>query len=561
MTPVEKYNLWLENLSDDSPMKEELLKIKGDEKEITDRFYDDIAFGTAGLRGILGVGSNRMNELTVSRATKGIANYILSSHEDKNKGVVFAYDCRHNSKEFAYLAAEILTKNGIKVYLFPSLRPTPELSFLVRYLNTIAGINMTASHNPKEYNGYKVYWKDGAQISGEISKGISDKIEQIPLFDKIEKMDLKEAEDKNLLIWLGDEMDDKFLSYVKSMSMCQGNKLDKDISFVYTPLNGAGSIPLKTLFKDYGYTNVHIVKEQEDPDPDFTTVGYPNPEFKESFKLSEELAKKVDATLIIATDPDADRMAIEVRDDKGEYIHLNGNQTGALIISYMAENLKKQGKLKDKSFMVKSIVTSDMGKTICKDYGIETFEALTGFKNLCGRIPSLQSKGYTFFFAYEESVGCAPGVEIRDKDGVTAAILILELASSLKKQGKTLYTYLNELYEKYGYFVDYSRSIVLKGERGKKQINEIMAKFRDKNLSSFGPYKIEKTIDYIDGYEDISPSNVLRFYIDSSTWFSVRPSGTEPKIKFYFYTAKETKAASYGIIKELTDEVFKFSGV
>lgn len=559
MTPMENYELWLKNLSDEDPLKEELLNIKGNEKEIVDRFYKTITFGTAGLRGILGAGSNRMNTLTVGRATEGIANYILKSKEDVNRGVVFAYDCRHNSKEFAYLAASILVAKGIKVYLFPSLRPTPELSYLVRQLRTISGVNMTASHNPKEYNGYKVYWKDGAQISGEISKGMSKEIEALSLFKRPKTMDLKEAEDKGLLVWLGEDMDKKFLDYVKSMSMIPESELDKSISFVYTPLNGAGSIPMKTIISDYGYKECHIVKEQENPDPDFTTVGYPNPEYHEAFLLAEKLAKKVSAELIIATDPDSDRMAVEIRDDKGEYLQLNGNQTGALIISHMARSLKKAGKLKDNSFMVKSIVTSDMGKTICSDYGIKTYEALTGFKNICGRIPDLQKQGYNFFFAYEESVGCAPGEEIRDKDGVTAGFLMLELAASLKKEGKTLYEYLNELFKRYGYFKEHPYSLVLEGEEGQKKIDSIMDKFRNGKLNNFGKFKVEKVIDYINGYEDIPASNVLRFFIDEGTWFAVRPSGTEPKLKFYFYTKKSSKKEADETIEKLSAEVLKYT--
>ncbi len=535
MNVKETYNFWLENLPEEDPMKKELLEIRGDEAEITDRFYQDIVFGTAGLRGICGAGTNRMNELTVGRATAGLGDYIIKSGQDKTRGVVFAYDCRYHSKEFSYLAASILTAKGIKVYIFPSLRPTPELSFAIRELNAVSGINMTASHNPKEYNGYKVYFDDGAQISGEVSEGILSEIQKYSLFDKFEKMDIDEAEKKGLLVTLGDDMDRKYLDYVKSLSQREDPELDKTVGVVYTPLNGAGSIPLSKVMEERGFDNFFLVKEQKDPDPDFTTVPFPNPEDSRAFELAEKLGKEKNADVLIATDPDSDRMAVEIRGPEGKYIPLNGNQTGGMLINYMAESSKEKGKLPPKSAMIKSIVTGNFGKTICEAYGIAVYEALTGFKNICGRIPGIQEAGYTYFFGYEESIGCAPGEKVRDKDGISAGMLISEMAAYYKKKGISMYEALQDLYKKYGYFSEDQVSFVLKGKEGQEKINRIMDVFRKETPASFGDVKVSSVIDYLNGYKDIPASNVLIFYMEDGSWFAMRPSGTEPKIKFYFY--------------------------
>ncbi|MCR5025527.1 MAG: phospho-sugar mutase, partial [Lachnospiraceae bacterium] len=487
------------------------------------------------LRGICGAGTNRMNELTVGRATAGLGDYIIKSGQDKTRGVVFAYDCRYHSKEFSYLAASILTAKGIKVYIFPSLRPTPELSFAIRELNAVSGINMTASHNPKEYNGYKVYFDDGAQISGEVSEGILSEIQKYSLFDKFEKMDIDEAEKKGLLVTLGDDMDRKYLDYVKSLSQREDPELDKTVGVVYTPLNGAGSIPLSKVMEERGFDNFFLVKEQKDPDPDFTTVPFPNPEDSRAFELAEKLGKEKNADVLIATDPDSDRMAVEIRGPEGKYIPLNGNQTGGMLINYMAESSKEKGKLPPKSAMIKSIVTGNFGKTICEAYGIAVYEALTGFKNICGRIPGIQEAGYTYFFGYEESIGCAPGEKVRDKDGISAGMLISEMAAYYKKKGISMYEALQDLYKKYGYFSEDQVSFVLKGKEGQEKINRIMDVFRKETPASFGDVKVSSVIDYLNGYKDIPASNVLIFYMEDGSWFAMRPSGTEPKIKFYFY--------------------------
>ncbi len=534
----EGYAYWLEKLEKTDLMYQELDGIRNDPEGITDRFYQNIVFGTAGLRGICGAGPNRMNVLTVGRATQGIANYILSSGEDPLKGVVIAYDCRYYSKEFSELAAEILTGNGIRVYLFPSLRPTPELSYAIRELGAVSGINMTASHNPKEYNGYKVYWKDGAQISGEISEGMLEKIEELDFFDPFSKLSLEEAKEKGLLFMLGEEMDRSYLDYIKTLGQYDGDSLDKSVEIIYTPLNGAGSLPMERLAKERGFVNVTILPEQKDPDPEFTTVPYPNPEDPRAFALSEKLGKERGAEVLIATDPDADRMAIEVADGRGDYLPLNGNKTGALLIAYLAKAKKEKGSLSDREAMIKSIVTGNFGRAICEKNGIEVFEALTGFKNICGRIPELEEKGYRYFFGYEESIGCAPGEKVRDKDGISAAMLVMEMAAWLKKQNKSILAFLEELYQEYGYYEEGQLSLVLKGKEGQEKIGRIMESFRSME-KRLGSLKIEKRIDYKDGYEDIPPQNALKFILTDGSWFAARPSGTEPKIKFYFYSRDE----------------------
>ena len=559
MTAAEGYEYWLKNLEKSDSMYQELESIRNDAEEITDRFYQDIVFGTAGLRGICGAGRNRMNVLTVGRATRGIAEYILSSGEDPKRGVVIAYDCRYHSKEFSELAAEILTGKGIRVYLFPSLRPTPELSYAIRMLGAVSGINMTASHNPKEYNGYKVYWKDGAQISGEISDGMLQKIEALDFFDSFSRLPLKEAEERGLLTMLGEEMDRSYLDYVKSLAQRDGDSLDKSVAIVYTPLNGAGSLPMEQLAKERGFTNFVLLPEQKDPDPDFSTVPYPNPEDPSAFAYSEKLGKEKGAEVLIATDPDADRMAIELSDGKGGYLFLNGNKTGALLIAYLAEARKEKGLLTEKEAMIKSIVTGDFGRAICENNGIEVFEALTGFKNICGRIPELEEKVYQYFFGYEESIGCAAGEKVRDKDGISAAMLVMEMAAWLKKQKKSILDYLEELYQTYGYYEEGQVSLVLKGKEGQEQIGRIMEAFRQTE-KKIGSLEIEQLIDYQNGYEDIPPQNALKFLLTDGSWFAVRPSGTEPKIKFYYYSwDKDKKEKAQLRCRQMEEEVDRFA--
>lgn len=557
MNTNQVYEQWLKHLSEEDPMHGELAAIRGDEQEIADRFYQEIVFGTAGLRGICGAGTNRMNALTVGRATQGIANYILKSGEDIGRGLAIAYDCRYYSKEFSELVASIMAGNGIKVYLFPEMRPTPELSFAIRKLGCISGVNMTASHNPKEYNGYKVYWSDGAQISGEISEGMLAEIQKLTFFDEFKKLSLEEAKEKGLVVMIGDEMDRTYLNYVKGMSQHADDQLDRTVSLVYTPLNGAGSIPVRRVLTEMGFSNFHIVPEQEMPDPEFTTVGYPNPEDPKGFELAEQLGKKVGAEVLIATDPDSDRMAIEVLEKDGEYHFLNGNQTGAMLIHYMAQGMKESGKLQEKSALIKSIVTGDMGATIAESYGIRVFEALTGFKNICGKIHDIERQGYSYFFGYEESIGCAPGEPVRDKDGVCCAMLIAEMAAYYKKKGMSVREALESLYQQYGYFSEDQVSLVRKGAEGAALIGRIMDVFRDGHQSAFGAYPVQKKTDYVNGYEDIPASNVLKYDLGDNTWFAMRPSGTEPKIKFYYYAKADSREASGARVEEMKAAVSK----
>ena len=558
MNAQERYQEWLTKLPDGSDMKKELLAIEGNEVEITDRFYQEIVFGTAGLRGICGAGTNRMNELTVGRATQGLAAYIIRSGEDRSHGVAIAYDCRHHSREFSELAAQILAGNGIKTYLFPSLRPTPELSYAVRKLGCAAGINMTASHNPKEYNGYKVYWKDGAQISGGVSDGILAEIEKLSLFDQFPRLSAAEAEKQGLLCMLGEDMDRSYLDYVESMAQRGADELDLTVPIVYTPLNGAGSIPLTRVMAERGFANFAVVPEQKDPDPDFTTVPFPNPENPKAFALAEKLGKEKGAEVLIATDPDSDRMAVMIADGDGGYTALNGNQTGAMLIAYMAEAQTEKGTLPAKAAMIKSVVTGEFGRAICEDHGIAVFETLTGFKNICGKIPEIQKEGYTYFFGYEESIGCAPGEQVRDKDGICAGMLISEMAAYYRKRGMSMGQALDALYRKYGYFADGAASIVLTGKAGQERIGRMMIRLRAlKDERMIGGTGIDHVIDYLHGYADIPPQNCLRFYMTDGSWFAARPSGTEPKIKFYYYAVDRDKDVSAERVKNLQSAVEK----
>lgn len=555
----QKYNEWLEKLDKNDPLYKELTEIADDDNEIKERFYQDLAFGTAGLRGKVKAGTNCMNYFTVGKATQGIADYISGYGEQaKERGVVIAHDPRHFSKEFSQYAAGIFAANGIKAYVFPDLRPTPELAYMVRYLGTISGINITASHNPRDYNGYKAYWEDGCQVSSSVADGMTEKINAVDLFTGVKYTDFDEAVKDGKIVVLGEEYDRAYLDLVESLAIHKGDELDLDIPLVYTPLNGAGSIPFATMMKDRGFTNWSIVDVQRDPDPDFTSVGYPNPEFPGAFKLSEELGRKTGAELLMATDPDADRFAIELRDDEGNYNMLNGNQTGYLLVNYILEGHKDAGTLPAKGAMVKSIVTSTMSTEMAKAYGVDMFETLTGFKNICGRVPALIEDGYTYLFGYEESVGYAACEQIRDKDGISAGMLVAEAAAYYRKQGKTLWNVLMELFEKYGYYAEDEPNIILEGLEGAARIKRMMAYVRANLPTEVAGAKVIKTVDYINGYEDIPASNVLRFWLDNDSWFAIRPSGTEPKIKFYFYTKQDSREKALAVNKKIKDEVFAY---
>ncbi|EJP6473997.1 phospho-sugar mutase [Clostridium botulinum] len=559
------YEEWLNNDYIDEDTKKELKKLKNNEKEIEDRFYKELEFGTAGLRGKIGAGTNRMNIYNISKVTQGLADYITEKGEDYiERGVAIAFDCRHYSKKFAKTVALVLAGNGIRSYLFEDLRPTPELSFAVRRLNTAAGIVITASHNPKDYNGYKVYWEDGAQVLSKIANNITEKIESIYNFSEIKTINEKEALKSGLLNILGEDIDFEYIEKVKSLSIRED--IDKDIKVVYTPLNGTGNIPVRRVLKERGFTNIIVVPEQEKPDPDFTTVGYPNPEDTKAFKYAEDLGKKVDAELLIATDPDCDRLAIEVKDKNGEYLAFNGNQTGAILINYIVSNMKKMEKLPKGAAIVKSIVTGDLGKVIAEEYGVETYEALTGFKNICGKIPTLKEEGKEFIFGYEESIGYVTGTFVRDKDGVSSSMLLCEAAAYYKTKGKTLIDVLNEIYKKYGYYREKQISLILEGIEGKNRIERMMKSYRETFPKEITGSKLLSYIDYQDRIEydviknDRKPcriprSNVLRFFFDDGSWYAVRPSGTEPKIKLYIYTKGKSIKNAEEKIKAIEKEV------
>ncbi|MDC7279910.1 MULTISPECIES: phospho-sugar mutase [Pseudobutyrivibrio] len=552
-----RYNEWLEKLADSDPLKAELQAIAGDEKEKEDRFYQDLSFGTAGLRGKVGAGTNRMNFFTVGKATQGVADFIVSKGKEAcEKGVVIAHDPRHFSKEFSQLAAGIFAANGIKVYCFPDLRPTPELAYMIRRLGTVSGINITASHNPKEYNGYKAYWDDGCQVSSEIADGMTDCINAVDMWNGIKKSDFEQGVKEGKIIVLGAEYDREYLDKIESLAIHEGDELDLTIPLVYTPLNGCGSIPFRQMLNDRGFSNWTIVPEQENPDPDFKTVGYPNPEDTKAFRLSEEYGRKFGAELLMATDPDADRFAIEIRDSEGNYVPLNGNQTGYLLVNYVLEGHKDAGTLPAKGAMVKSIVTSTLSTIMAKAYGVEMFETLTGFKNICGKIPYLHDNGYTYLFGYEESVGYAICEDIRDKDGISAGMMVAEAAAYYRKQGKTLWDVLQEIYAKYGFFAEDEPNIILEGIPGAQRIQRMMKWFRENMPTEVAGAKVEKVIDYINGYEDIPPQNAIRLFLDNGSWFAIRPSGTEPKIKFYFYSNQDSRENALKVNAAIKDEIF-----
>ncbi len=538
-----KYLEWLSNPHVDEETKEELRRIENDENEIQNRFYKNLEFGTAGLRGILGAGTNRMNKYNVAQVTQGIADFICEKGEEyKKRGVAIAYDCRHFSDTFSKMAALIFAANGIKAYLFESLRPTPELSFTIRQLNAASGVILTASHNPKNYNGYKVYWEDGAQVLQDIADAMTAKIEDVPFFTGAKMITEEEALAQGLLQILGKDMDDKYISMVEGLSV-RDAEIDKSISIVYTPLNGAGSESVQRVMRERRFSNFTVVPEQKDPDPNFTTIDYPNPEDRRAFEYAEKLGHKIGATLLIATDPDCDRLAIEVLNPEGEYVAFNGNQTGAILINYLLEAMKEKGRLPENPAIVKSIVTGDMGADIGKTYGVTTFNALTGFKNICGRIPELAARGFNYIFGYEESIGYTTGTAVRDKDGVSSAMLLCEAAAYYKAKGLTLLDVLQSLFEKYGYYRENQTSLVLEGKEGQERIARMMQVYRQNYPTTFAHFSVEKMIDYLHGYEDIPASNVLEFRLSGGCWYSLRPSGTEPKIKLYIY-AKAADAAS-----------------
>ena len=552
----EIYNQWLENPYFDEATKEELKAIKDDENEIKERFYMDLEFGTAGLRGIIGAGTNRMNIYVVRRATQGLANYIAKV-DKKSQGVAIAYDSRHMSPEFAQEAALCLAANGIKAYIFETLRPTPELSFAVRHLGCVAGINVTASHNPPEYNGYKVYWEDGAQITPPHDSGIMGEVKAISDWNTVKTMDKEEAVNAGLFEVIGQAVDDAYMAELKKqiihMDAIQAE--GKNLKIVYTPLHGTGNIPARRILKELGFENVYVVPEQELPNGDFPTVSYPNPEAAEAFELGLKLAKEVDADIVLATDPDADRLGVRVKDKNGEYHDLTGNMSGCLLANYeLSQRKAVNGSLPEDGALVKTIVTTNLADAIAKGYGVNLIEVLTGFKYIGQQILGFENSGKgTYLFGFEESYGCLIGTYARDKDAIVATMALCEAAAYYKTQGKTLWDAMIDMYEEFGYYKDAIQAVTMKGIEGLQKIQEIMTTLRQNPPAEFAGHKVTAVRDYkLDEITDLATgekkptglpnSNVLYYELTDDAWVCVRPSGTEPKVKFY-YGVKGTSLA------------------
>ena len=549
------YQEWLSSQYFDDETKNELLKIKNDEKEIEDRFYKNLEFGTGGLRGVIGAGTNRINKYTVRRATYGLANYILEKcgEEGKTKGVVIAYDSRYKSEEFSTEAAKTLAACGIKAYIFDSLRPTPQLSFALRHLGCVAGIVITASHNPPEYNGYKVYWTDGGQVCPDIAKEIITEVNKIEDYSKIPTTD----SNNKLIVTLDETVDTAFCDAVKKQVINQEliNKVGKDIKIIFTPIHGTGNLPIRRVLSEVGFKNVSVVKEQEMPDSNFSTVAYPNPEEKEVFDIAIEMAKTDGADIIIGTDPDCDRVGVVVKDNDGEYIVLNGNQVGSLLVDYVMSNKAEEIKEMHNPMIVKTIVTSELGAEIAKSYNVGCVDTLTGFKFIGEKIHQYEEdKSATFVMGYEESYGYLVGTHARDKDGVVSALLISEMAAYYYDKNMTLYEGLQEVYKKYGYYREELQSITLKGIDGMEQIKSIMNTFRTSNIKEIAGIKVAELKDYSQGIDNLPKSDVLKFILEDNSWIAVRPSGTEPKIKFYY----GCNGAEKEVVDNKLEEIMKY---
>ena len=547
MNYLEEYKKWCESPEFDEQTKKELLEIKDDTKEIEDRFYKELEFGTAGLRGVIGAGTNRMNKYTVGKATQGLANYIIEQGT-QNKGVAISYDSRRMSKEFSLQTALILNANGIKTYLFENLRPVPELSFAVRNLGCTAGVMITASHNPPKYNGYKVYWDDGSQIVSPRDKDIIGKVRAVENYNEIKEISEEEAKKSGLFNIIGTEMDEKYLSVLKSKVLNPEivKEQGKDLKVVYTPLHGTGNTVAERILNEIGLQNVYVVPEQKDPDGNFPTVDYPNPEDKKAFKLALELAQKVDSDVVLATDPDADRLGIFAKDAKtGKYMEYTGNMSALLIAEYRISQMKEKGILPADGMFVTTIVSSELAKAIAKYYNLECIEVLTGFKNIGAVMKKAEeNKDKTYVFGFEESYGCLIGDYARDKDGIAAVMALCEAACYYKSKGKTLWDAMNDIYEKYGYYKETQVSIVMEGAEGAQKIKDMMTNMRNTDIEKIGDYKV---LTFKDVDKDVvknmqtgevtktglPKSNVLYYELENNSWCCVRPSGTEPKIKLY----------------------------
>ncbi|MBO6149018.1 MAG: phospho-sugar mutase [Lachnospiraceae bacterium] len=564
-----KYEYWLHDPYFDDETKKELEAIKDNTEEIKERFYKDLEFGTGGLRGIIGAGCNRMNIYTVRRATQGLANYILKEGT-QDKGVAIAYDCRRMSPEFADISALCLAANGIKAYVFDSLRPTPELSFALRQLKCTAGIVITASHNPPEYNGYKVYWEDGAQITSPRDTDIIKEVKAVTDYSAAKTMDLDEAKKQGLYQVIGKDIDDLYIAELKKYPIHPEiiKEMAKDIRIVYTPFHGTGNVPVRRVLEELGFENVYVVPEQELPDPDFTTLEYPNPEDPKAFTLALALAKKVDADIVLATDPDADRLGIYAKDKKsGSYQSFTGNMSAMLIAEYRIRELAALGKLPKNGALIKTIVSSNLADPIAEEYGLKLIEVLTGFKYIGEQIKWFEEKkDYEYVFGYEESYGCLVGTHARDKDAVDAVMCLAEVAAWCKKQGITVWDQMQNIYKKYGYYREGIHTETLKGLDGAEKIHKIMERIRKNpptefaglKVKEFRDYKEDKTLDIESGKTSktgLPTSNVLYFDMENDSWCCVRPSGTEPKIKFYMGVKGTDLYDSQRRLEELKQDV------
>ena len=563
-----RYEQWLNDPFIDEETKAELRSIADNEMEIKERFFKELEFGTGGLRGIIGNGSNRLNQYTVGKASQGLANYILKEGTQA-QGVAIAYDSRFMSPEFAEVAGLIFAANGIPAFVYPSLRPVPMLSFAVRELGCTAGVVLTASHNPPEYNGYKVYWADGAQVVAPRDKGIITEVNAVTDFGMIKRMDRAEAEAKKLFNLIGEEVDEAFDKNVQASLMNHEmiQRMGDKLNIVYTPLHGSGNMPVRRNLEKAGFKNVFIVKEQEMPDSSFSTVDYPNPEDVKVFVMAQELAAKVDADVLIGTDPDADRVGAMVKDSNGEFVALTGNHVGALATEYILSQRKEQGKLPANGAVIKTIVSTEMITPICEAYGVEKMDVLTGFKFIGEKIKGFEETGsHQYLYGFEESYGCLGGTYARDKDAVYAAVLICEMAAYYKEKGMTLYEALLALYEKYGYYREGVKSLTMKGLEGMERIALIMKTFRENTPAELGGFKVVVAKDYktqvfknlTTGEESGSPlpvSDVLHYTLEDGTWVCIRPSGTEPKLKFYIGVKADSLQAAEEKVNVLNADI------
>ncbi|WP_159304852.1 phospho-sugar mutase [Streptococcus canis] len=545
MTYKEVYQEWLQNDALSEDIKADLVAIKDNETEIQDRFYKTLEFGTAGLRGKLGAGTNRMNTYMVGKAAQALANTIIDyGPEAVARGIAVSYDVRYQSQTFAELTCSIMAANGIKAYIYKGIRPTPMCSYAIRALGCISGVMITASHNPQAYNGYKAYWQEGSQILDDIADQISGHMAAITCYEDIKQIPFEEGLASGLISYIDDSIEESYKQEVLGLTI-NDTAIDKSVRVVYTPLNGVGNLPVREVLMRRGFDNVYVVPEQELPDPDFTTVGYPNPEVPKAFAYSEKLGREVDADILIATDPDCDRVALEVKNPAGKYVFLNGNKIGALLSYYIFSQRAALGNLPERPVLVKSIVTGDLSRAIASYYGIETVETLTGFKNICGKANEYEvTKAKTYLFGYEESIGFCYGTFVRDKDAVSASMMIVEMAAYYKERGQTLLDVLETIYTTFGYYNERQIALELEGVEGQERIARIMDDFRQNSLEAVAEMALKKTIDFIDGYQEFPKQNCLKYYFDEGSWYALRPSGTEPKIKLYLYTIGQTQADS-----------------